>query len=415
MKKTITSIIFLSSNCNSFTMPKSVLKNYKYILHDTKNNLMNEDTLIIDEGYDPKTSMGSLSTPIYKSSTFCFDTAEEGERSFRIAYGIEKENNKDPSLIYTRIDNPNMRSLENKISILDNSEKSLVFSSGMAAISNTCMTFLRPGDTVFFNEPVYGGSDYLFRKLLPQFNVNCVPFESGIKGEELNVVIKKYNNVKMVYIETPCNPLNILTSINNIKKNIPNDILIAVDNTFAGPTFLKPLNLGADLVLYSMTKFMGGHSDIVAGCVSGKEDLITKIKGTRTIMGTILDPEACWLAQRSLFTLKLRMNKQCENAKQLVSYLLESKHVRNVFYPGLSEDENQKEIYKSEYSDSGSLISFEINGDKEKAFKILNSFKVVKLAVSLGSIETLIQHPSSMTHCDVKKEDKLKVGMNDSV
>ena len=347
---------------------------------------------------------------------FCFNTAEEGERSFKIAYGLDKKkNNEDPCLIYSRVNNPNMEILEEKLSILDNTDKSLVFSSGMGAISNTCMTFLKPGDTLLFNEPVYGGSEYLFNVLLPQFNINCISFKCGTNGNDLKNIIKNYNNVKMIYIETPCNPLTTLTSISDIKNNIPNDILIVVDNTFNGPIFLKPINLGADLVLYSMTKFIGGHSDLIAGCVSGKEDLINQIKVTRTIMGTILDPDTCWLVQRSLGTLKLRMNEQCKNAKQLVSFLLKSNHVKNVFYPGLSIDTNQLEIFKKEYTDSGSLISFEINGDKKKAFKILNSFKIVKLAVSLGSIETLIQHPSSMTHSDMSLEDQIKVGINESL
>jgi methionine-gamma-lyase len=378
--------------------------------------MLKENTKLIKHGYDCKLSMGSLSTPIFKSSTFCFNSAEEGEKSFKIAYGLEKKNdNEDNCLIYSRLNNPNMEILEDKISILDNSEKSLVFSSGMSAISNTIMSFLDTNDTIFYNEPIYGGTEYLFKTYLKKFKINCIPFESGIDSKKLNGQIKKYNNVKAIFIETPCNPTTILTSINDVKNIISDDILLIVDNTFNGPIFLKPIDLGADLVLYSMTKFIGGHSDLIAGCVSGKRNLIDKIKVTRTILGTTLDPETCWLVQRSLYTLKLRMSKQCENAKKLVNYLKNSEYVKKVYFPSLHENEYQYEIFKREYTDSGSLISFEINGDKKKTFKILNQFKVIKLAVSLGSIDTLIQHPSSMTHSNLSLQDKEKLGINDSL
>lgn len=377
---------------------------------------MNEDTLILKKGYNTSLSMGSLSTPIFKSSTFCFNTAEEGARSFEIAYGLDKKkDNEDPCLIYSRVNNPNMQILEEKMSVLDNSECSLVFSSGMGAISNTCMTFLKPGDTILFNEPVYGGTEFLFNNLLPNYDINCKSFSSGIEEWELKKIIKDTENLKMVYVETPCNPLNKLTSIKEIKKNINSDVILIVDNTFSGPFFLKPLLLGADLVIHSITKFIGGHNDLIAGSVSGRNDLIGKIKITRTIMGTILDSETCWLIQRSLSTLKLRMKKQCENAKILVNYLKNSKFIKNVYYPGISEDKHQLEIYRSEYIDSGSLISFEINGGKEEAFKILNEFKIIRLAVSLGSVDTLIQHPSSMTHSDMTIEHQKSVGINESL
>ena len=373
---------------------------------------MYEDTMIINKGYDPQKSMGSLSTPIFMTSTFCFSSAEEGEKSFRIAYGLDKKKeNEDSCLIYSRVNNPNMEILEEKLSIFDRSEKSLVFSSGMAAISSTCLTFLKPNDTLFYNTPVYGGSEYLFREILPNYNINCIPFKSGIQGDHLKNLIELHKNVKMVYIETPCNPLNILTSIKDIKLNISKDILIVVDNTFNGPIYLKPIPLGADLVLYSMTKFIGGHSDLIAGCVSGSEKLISKIKGTRTIMGSILDPNSCWLVQRSLPTLKLRISKQCKNAKNLVNFLTQSKDIKKVFYPGLSKNLYQKKTFENEYLDSGSLISFEINYSKENVFKFLNSFKIIKLAVSLGSVETLIQHPSSMTHSNIYKEEQVQIGI----
>ena len=187
-----------------------------------------------------------------------------------------------------------------------------------------------------------------------------------------------------------------------------------MDNTFCGPIFLKPLELGADLVIYSITKFIGGHSDLIAGSVSGNRKLIDSIRVTRTIFGTIPDPDTCWLIQRSLSTLKLRMEKQCSNAKVLVNYLKKNPRVKKIYYPGMGSDLENK-IFEDEYKDSGSIVSFEIDGTKEDTFKILNKMKVFKLAVSLGSVESLIQHPSSMTHSDIPKEDQIKMGINQNL
>ena len=380
---------------------------------------MNIDTKIIKVGYKPYLSEGSLTTPIFKSSTFCFKSAEDGERSFKIAYGIDKKKeNEDPCLIYTRVNNPNMEILEEKLAVLDNAELSLVFSSGMAAISNTMFTFLHPNDCILFNEPVYGGTEFLLKNILPQYGIECIPFKSGSSKEDIIEIAANKTNIKMIFVETPCNPLVKLTSINEMnlaRDEIDKNIVIAVDNTFSGPFYLKPLELGADINIYSMTKFIGGHSDVVAGSISGKAKYINQVKVLRTIMGTVLDPDSCWLVQRSLYTLKLRMNAQTNNTKLLYNYLKKSSYVKNVYYPGGDNDEIQNLIFKSEYSNSGSLISFEIIGGKTKAFKILNSFKIVRLAVSLGSVDTLIQHPSSMTHSDLSLEDQNKIGITESL
>ncbi len=382
---------------------------------------MEEDTLILNKGYDHSLSEGSIVTPIFRSSTFCFNTAEEGERSFQLAYKLDEPNKDEiPVLIYSRVNNPNMEIVEERLSVFDKSEKSLLFSSGMGAISNTCMSFLKPGDTVIFSNPVYGGSEFLFKILLPQYNINCIPFNCGDSRENIyeNILSKDCKNVKMIFVETPCNPLVKLTSVKEMVKlkedlisYYKNDIILTVDNTFCGPVFLKPLELGADLVIYSITKFIGGHSDLIAGSVSGISKLIDNIRVTRTIFGTIPDPDTCWLIQRSLTTLKLRMEKQCSNAKILVDYLKKNPKVKKIYYPGMGSDLENK-IFIEEYKDSGSIISFEIDGTKEDAFKVLNNMKVFKLAVSLGSVESLIQHPSSMTHSDIPKEEQILMGIN---
>jgi len=382
---------------------------------------MNLQTNLLKKGYNPSLSEGSLVTPIFRSSTFCFNTAEEGERSFQIAYGLDtKKENESPCLIYTRVNNPNMEIVEEKLAVLDNADKSLVFSSGMGAISTTCLTFLKPDDIILFNEPVYGGTEYLFLNILPQYNIRCISFKSGIDKQEFQELITLYQDkVKMIVIETPCNPLTLLTSIkmiSQVRNEINRNIIIAVDNTFAGPFYHQPLNLGADLVIYSVTKFIGGHGDLVAGSVSGSENLIQQIKVKRTILGNIAEPDTCWLIQRSLPTLKLRMDAQQKNALELVEYLSTQKHVTNIYYPNHQTNSKQQlEIFREEYKGSGSLISFELNQSKEKIFQFLNSLKIIKLAVSLGSLDTLIQHPSSMTHSDLSIEDKNRLGITDNL
>lgn len=383
--------------------------------------VMKEDTLILNKGYDHRLSEGSIVTPIFRSSTFCFNTAEEGERSFQLAYKLDKPNiGEIPVLIYSRVNNPNMEIVEERLSVFDKSEKSLLFSSGMGAISNTCFSILKPGDTIIYSNPVYGGSEFLFKILLPQYKINCVPFNAGSTYDDLKNSID-YENVKMIFIETPCNPIITLTSIkdmvklkNDIISRTNNNVVLAVDNTFCGPIYLKPIELGADLVIYSITKFIGGHSDLIAGSVSGSEKIIDNIKVTRTIFGTIPDPDTCWLIQRSLVTLKLRMEKQCSNAKKIVEYLKSHSKVKKIYYPG-SGSENENKIFEEEYKDSGSIISFEIDGDKDEVFKVLNRVKVFKLAVSLGSVESLIQHPSSMTHSDIPKDEQIQMGINENL
>lgn len=379
---------------------------------------MRLSTQIINKGYQPELSEGSLVTPIFRTSTFCFPTSESGKRSFELAYHLDSpKENECPSLIYSRVNNPNMEILEERLSLLNHSQKSLVFSSGMGAISNTCLSFLKPGDSLLYSEPVYGGTDFLFTVTLPNFGIKCYPIKGESSLDNISHLINNTPNLKIIFIETPCNPLLKLTSISDIsslKNNINSDIILIVDNTMIGPFYLEPTNLGADLVVYSITKFIGGHSDLIAGGVSGKNELIAKIRVSRTIFGTVLDPDTCWLIKRSLSTLKLRLDQQSKNSKEIVSYLQSHSRVIQVYYPGLGSD-SQKSIFEKEYKNSGSMISFEINGGEKECFQILNRFKIFKLAVSLGSVESLVQHPSSMTHSDMTPESKQRSGITDSL
>lgn len=366
---------------------------------------------------DNKKYNNSIITPVFKTSTFCFENSEQGEKLFQ-----EKINDK---YVYSRIDHPNMVETEKKISLFDNSEQCALFSSGMSAISTSLLTFLNPNDKILYSNPVYGGTNNFFQKFLKKFMIQSIPFECGISDIQkmADLIIK--NNIKIIFIETPCNPNMILTSIsmfNHIRNELNKNILILVDNTMAGPIFLKPLDLGADICLYSATKFLGGHSDIIAGCVSGSDNLINQIKSYRSMMGPILDPESCWLIQRSLATLELRMKKQNENTLHILNICKNNKFIKKIYYSGYNSDDfennsiySQKYIFETEYTGGSSIFSLIIDCDKNTIFKILDNLKIFKLAVSLGSVESLIQHPSSMTHSSMSIQEKSKYHIFDNL
>lgn len=358
-----------------------------------------------------------LVSPIHKSSTFQFLSAKECEKTFELAYHLrEKEENEISKFVYSRVNNPNMEMVENKLSILNHSEESCIFSSGMSAISNSCLSFLKAGDSLLYNTPIYGGTNFLFENIFPKYNIKCISFSYDITDEKLSYILKENKNIKIIFIETPCNPLLQLISIKKLKELIPEnrDILTIIDNTMISPIYFSPIDLGADLVVYSITKFIGGHSDLVAGGVSGNYKLINNIKVYRTIMGSILDSETCWLIERSLATLKIRTEKQTQNAKELIEFLKTNNKIINIYYPGFNNTE-QKEILENEYSNSGSIISFEIDYTKEQIFKFLDKLNIIKLAVSLGSVDTLIQHPYSMTHRELSESKKNKLNITEKL
>lgn len=338
--------------------------------------------------------------PIYQTSTFCFPSAEAGERAFAIAYGKSKAKiGEQVPLIYSRVGNPNTMQLEKDICKWDGAEASLVFPSGMAAITTLCLTLLKPGDKMLSIDPVYGGAEHFFHEVLPRFGIQCDFVPAGSSRDAFETQLNK-ESYKLVWVETPCNPIVTLTSIGAVRTAIDNstskDALLAVDNTFAGPIFHQPLKHGANIVVYSMTKFFGGHSDVTAGCCMASADIIAQVQEYRTILGNIPSPNTCWLLQRSLTTLEIRMRKQEEHAKKVLLFLCQQGVVDEIMYPGLNDHDNPR--FREEFSGSGSIIAFVVKGGKEKAFRILNKVKVWLLAVSLGSVESLIEHPASMTH-----------------
>jgi methionine-gamma-lyase len=382
------------------------------------------ESLMMGYAYHPEWSEGALKSPIFQTSTFVFRSAEEGKHFFSLAYGLQApEPGEIQGLIYSRINNPDLEILEERLRVWDDAEACAVFNSGMAAITTMLFEILRPGDAVLFSEPVYGGTDHFLKKVLTRWGIRAVPIPPFSTEKEILAIAKSLEgSLAMIYIETPANPTNILTDIAACARvakacsRLDRKVLTAVDNTFLGPLFQHPLRHGADLVVYSATKFIGGHSDVVAGAVLGSCELISAIKANRTFHGTLAGPWTGWLILRSLETLKLRMTCQMKNAQKVAAFLAEHPRIRRVLYPGfLKEGDPQREIYDRQCLKPGALISFEVDGGEAEAFEVLNRLRLVKLAVSLGGTESLAEHPASMTHADVDPDTKRRLGISDSL
>jgi len=376
--------------------------------------------------YDPHLSEGSAKVPLFQTSTFIFKNAEEGKSHFHIAYGLrEKGENESMSLAYSRINNPNLEIAEDRLKLWDRSEGCALFQSGMAAITTTILELTRPNTLILHSSPLYGGTDHFIEEVLPKYNIKSMYFDSM---KSLESIIKKKDekfpdtDVSLVYIESPANPTNTVVDINKSKELADHfskgkeKVYVAIDNTFMGPVFSQPIDHGADVVLYSATKYIGGHSDLVAGAASGSNEVISRIKTLRVFMGNMASPFTSWLILRSLETLKIRMEKSAENANKIATELKSHKMVDKVHYLGLvTEDSPEYNIIKKQYSSPGGMISFDIKGGEKEAFMFLDNLKLVKLAVSLGGTESLACHPYSMTHADVNIDTKLKMGMGESL
>jgi methionine-gamma-lyase len=389
--------------------------------------LLAPETQMMGYGYEPGLSEGSVKVPIFQTSTFVFKTAEEGKSFFQLAYGLREPHvNEEPGLIYSRINNPDLQILEDRLTLWDGAEAGLVFGSGMGAISTTLLTFLRPGDLLVHNEPVYGGTEHLIENVLPMFGIDKEVFGSYAGAPTLKQALERASargRVGAIFLETPANPTNDLVDIAECaalarEYTAPDGRrpLVVVDNTFLGPLWQQPLQCGADLVVYSLTKYVGGHSDLVAGACLGAEPLLGQVKGMRNVLGGICDPHTAWLLLRSLETLKLRMTGAMKNARYIAEYLQDHPKVAKVHYLGfLAEGSRAKEIYTRQCQSPGSTFSFELHGGEAEAFRMLNALKLVKLAVSLGGTESLMQHPATMTHCDVAPERQRAIGVTPSL
>ncbi|MCC5924426.1 MAG: aminotransferase class I/II-fold pyridoxal phosphate-dependent enzyme, partial [Crocinitomicaceae bacterium] len=340
---------------------------------------MKPESLMMTHGYKPELSEGSIKCPIFQTSTFVFKTAEEGKAFFEVAYGLrEKNQDEELGLIYSRINNPNLEILENRLSLWDHADDSAVFESGMSAISTVMLEFLKPGDLILYSSPTYGGTDHFIQSFLPSIGVQYAIFHPEDNLEDILEIVDKTglgDRLKLIYIETPANPTNTLIDIAMCRKIADhytrgeNRALLCVDNTYMGPVWCSPLKIGADLVVYSATKFIGGHSDLIAGAVLGKAELMQRVKVLRTFLGNMVSPHTAWLLLRSLETLKVRMDRQCENAQKVADFLTRSAKIEKVHYLGLIKAGTKAdEIYKKQYSSPGAMISFDVKGGEKEAF-----------------------------------------------
>ncbi len=389
---------------------------------------MKPESLMMSYGYKPSLSEGAVKCPIFQTSTFVFNTAEEGKAFFEVAYGIrEKGENEELGLIYSRLNNPDLEILENRLCLWDEAEDCAVFESGMSAISTALMEFLAPGDLLLYSRPVYGGTDHFINHFLKKLNIDSVGFRAD---EDFETIVKrieetgKADRLRMIHIETPANPTNALIDIAMCAKikerysTATEKVILSVDNTYMGPIWQHPLKHGADLVLYSATKYIGGHSDVIAGACLGSKELMARVKGLRTFLGNMAGPWTGWLLMRSLETLKVRMEEQAKNAVEVAKFLQKHPKVQKVYYLGFipeSGTETEKRIYAEQYTSSGAMISFDVKGGEKEAFRFLNALKLIKLAVSLGSTESLAEHPATMTHTDVPKDVKGVMNITESL
>ena len=361
-------------------------------------------TRAVHVGTEPDPHTGALATPIYQTSTFVFDNVDQGAKRFA---------GEEQGYIYTRLGNPTQRALEEKIASLENGDDAIVAGSGMAAVSGIFFTLVEQGDHIVACESIYGCTHAFLSHMLPKYGVNT-SFVDTSNLENIENAIQ--DNTKVIYIETPANPTMILTDIEGVveiaKKH---DCKVVVDNTFMSPYLQHPLDLGADIVMHSATKYINGHGDVVAGIIVGDQDFIDECRMTAIKdIGGITSPFEAFLMARGLKTLPIRMEKTCANAKVLAKYLEEHPKVDRVWYPGL-ESHPQHELAKKQMDDFGGMIAFELKGGYEAGKTLMNSVELCKLAVSLGDLDTLIQHPASMTHSVVSKEERLEAGITDGL
>jgi len=377
-------------------------------------------------GYVPRLSEGAIKSPIFQTSTFVFESAADGKRFFEIANGKREPRPGEPvGLVYSRLNNPDLEILEDRLAMWEDADRALTFSSGMAAIVTTMFTFVRPGDAILHSAPVYGGTDHVLNLSLPEFDVMPVEFRAGMTAPEIEAKLESEapgRRVGMIFVETPANPTNDLididlmsmlaTKLGSADRRPP----VVVDNTFLGPVFQRPLDHGADLSVYSATKYLGGHSDLIAGAIVGRHDAVDPVAVTRTYFGTMADPWTGWLLMRSLETLSLRMNREADTARIVAAYLERHDKVRRVMYLGLLKPgDRDHETYRRQCLGPGAMVSFEIEGGEEEAFRFLDSLTLIKLAVSLGGTESLAEHPATMTHAGVDPAERAATGVTEGL
>ncbi len=390
------------------------------------NHALHPETQMLNYGYDPELSEGAVKPPVFLTSTFVFKSAEDGRDFFDYVSGRKTPpEGRGAGLVYSRFNHPNSEIVEDRLAIYEKAESGAVFSSGMAAISTTLLAFVRPGDAILHSQPLYGGTETLLSKTFANLGVAAVGFADGVDEGSVLLAAEeamKRGRVSLILIETPANPTNSLVDIALIRR-VADAIgarqdhrpIIACDNTLLGPVFQRPLEFGADISLYSLTKYAGGHSDLIAGAALGSKSLIAQIRSLRGAIGTQLDPHSCWMLGRSLETLQIRMERANANAAAIADFLQSHPRVTKVHYlTHESPASATGRVFSAQCSGAGSTFSFDIDGGQPSAFRFLNSLQIVKLAVSLGGTESLASHPATMTHSGIPQEVRQRIGVLDT-
>ena len=385
-------------------------------------------TQMVSYGYEPAMSEGAVKPPVFLTSTFAFQSAEEGADFFDVVAGRKPapEDGGAGGLVYSRFNHPNTEIVEDRLALFDNADGALLTASGMAAISAVLLTLVRPGDAVVHYTPLYGGTETLLGKVFPGWGIKPVPFSDGLHEDAVRDALDKgaaQGPVKLLYLETPANPTNAMIDLAMTRRLVDKwsertgyKPVIVCDNTMLGPVFQKPLDLGVDLCVYSLTKYVGGHSDLIAGGITGSKDLLNAIRLTRSAFGFQLDPHSSWMLSRSLETLTLRMERAAESGTKVAKWLAENDVIPcRVLHPEYSNNPEEKGVFDAQCSGPGSTFSFVVEDDRPLAFRILNELKLFKLAVSLGGTESLACHPASTTHSGVPEEARASAGVTDGL
>jgi methionine-gamma-lyase len=385
------------------------------------------ETLLLSFGFDPALSEGAVKTPIFLTSTFAFRTCEEGKRLFDYMSGrVPLPPGLQPGLIYTRFNNPNLQIVEERLAILERADSCAVFSSGMAAITTVLLSVAAPGQVVLRSRPLYGGTETLFDNLLAGLGVRSVSFRDGVDAASVRQAAEQalaLGPLAAIFVETPANPTNAVVDLQlmaqvaeEASRRQPERPRLLVDNTLLGPLHQKPLAHGADAVVYSLTKYVGGHSDLIAGAVLGSAELMKKVRAIRNLIGNQLDVHSAWMLTRSLETLRLRMDQAFDNAAVVAEWLSSHPRVETVAYLGaLPAGSAAADVVARQCSACGATFSFTVRGGEAAAFQVLDHLKVFKLAVSLGGTESLACHPASTTHSGVPAAEREALGITEGM
>ena len=401
--------------------------NKKYKNKKIGDHELKPETMMMSYGYDPELSEGSVKPPIFLTSTFAYQTPEEGEEFFQVMAG--KRPGPEGSvggLIYSRFNHPNLEIIEDRLSLFEGSERSVVCSSGMGAISSILLAYLRPGDVIVQSAPLYGGTELLIRKFLPDFNIQTGELNDGLNEQSMLDSLRsasKKGRIAMVFIESPANPTNSLVDINAlnrvldvIKSETGHRPISVCDNTLMGPIFQQVVPQGIDIAMYSLTKYVGGHSDLVAGAVCGSIEMLRPVRATRGMLGLTLDPHSSWMISRSLETLNIRMQRSADSGSKIARWINDNPYIpTEVLHPDFIEDEVYQSVYKRQCSGPSSTFSFVIDATKSDAFRLINNLSIFKSAVSLGGSESLVCHPGSTTHSSVSDDLREKFGVTDGL